>query len=312
MRDTGPRLLAAADLARLRRDYRRLLPVPASTEEHLRGVLEDVLDHPGSLIRAQVAYGLLRRHPTVSATARPIAIALEYFHSASLILDDLPSMDNATERRGRPCPHRVHGEAAAILGALALVNQAYALLWRAFGEPGVSRADEAAALVSDCLSLGGVLDGQARDLHFRGGAGDAGAILDVAEGKTVALIELTFVLPALVGGAGPAVMAHLRTLARAWGLAYQVIDDFRDVLMRTGETGKTSAVDRSRGRPNLALGVGPRAALEYLTVLLGQGHAVLEALRAEPGEWDVLERLSALLDAQREVIEARVRVAACA
>jgi geranylgeranyl pyrophosphate synthase len=296
----------------LRRAYRELLPVGGETEEHLRGVLEDVLGHPGRLIRAQVAYGLLARYPVTRSAACGMAIAIEYFHAASLIFDDLPSMDNATERRGRPCPHRIYGEAAATLGALALVNQAYALLWRAFGELSVARARASAELVSECLGLHGLLDGQARDLHFRARPLGAEPILAVAEGKTVALIRLTLVLPALAGGDDESVAAGLGALARAWGLSYQIIDDFHDALLPTEETGKSRAMDEPRGRPNLPLGVGPDEAMARLTGLLDEGRSELAALRAESGGWGVLERLSELLDGQAQIVLARMRVAECA
>src|SRR5262245_36464541 len=58
----------------------------------------------------------------------PAACAVEMVHTASLILDDLPSMDDSLQRRGRPTCHRAHGEANAILAAFALLNGAYGLL----------------------------------------------------------------------------------------------------------------------------------------------------------------------------------------
>ena len=60
-----------------------------------------------------------------------LAMGLEYFHTASLVFDDLPFMDNAAERRGKPCLHVLFGEACATLAALALINRAYALVWSA-------------------------------------------------------------------------------------------------------------------------------------------------------------------------------------
>ncbi|NJM12209.1 MAG: hypothetical protein HC889_10265 [Synechococcaceae cyanobacterium SM1_2_3] len=76
---------------------------------------------------------------------------MEYFHTASLIFDDLPSMDDAEERRGHPCPHKVHGESAAILGALALINRGYALLWKVLSRLPRQRRHRAAELVESCL-----------------------------------------------------------------------------------------------------------------------------------------------------------------
>ena len=58
----------------------------------------------------------------------PAGCAVEMVHTASLILDDLPSMDDARSRRGRPACHVAHGEATAILAAFALLNRAYEIL----------------------------------------------------------------------------------------------------------------------------------------------------------------------------------------
>src|ERR687890_396952 len=62
------------------------------------------------------------------AHALTAAAAVELVHAASLILDDLPSMDDAPLRRGRPSNHREFGEAIAILAAFALLNLAFATI----------------------------------------------------------------------------------------------------------------------------------------------------------------------------------------
>ncbi len=65
------------------------------------------------------------------APAMPIACALEFIHTYSLIHDDLPAMDNDDFRRGKPTNHKVFGEAIAILAGDALLTEAFALLSRA-------------------------------------------------------------------------------------------------------------------------------------------------------------------------------------
>ena len=65
------------------------------------------------------------------STAMPLAAAVEMVHAASLILDDLPSMDDATLRRGLPAVHREFGEANAILTAVALLNRAFEVIQQA-------------------------------------------------------------------------------------------------------------------------------------------------------------------------------------
>jgi len=319
----APALLDAADLAALYDAYRELLPVGPGTEAGLRGVVEDALAHPGSLYRAQVAWGLLAGHGADAATARAQAIAIEYFHTASLLFDDLPAMDDAEERRGRTCPHRTWGEAAAMLGALALITRGYELLWRSIGDLPRPRRQRAAALVGETLGLAGILNGQALDLSFgrhacgrpQGVIAEPGAtaaasgadVLRVAEGKTVSLIRLTLLLPALTAGADDATLQRLAGLARAWGLAYQVLDDFKDCLMSPGETGKSTARDAELGRPNLPRVAGWRPALARLEALLAEAGALLAELTAGGSAvWRPLQRLQAAMD--RELAEVRDRL----
>jgi len=253
-------LSPALDERYLRDGFRRLLPVGVHLERHLRGVIDDVLDHPGSLVRARLAYSLLREHDLDAERAREVAIAIEYFHTASLVFDDMPAMDGAEERRGHTCPHLVHGEAAATLGALALINRGYALLWKVIGGLSPARRQAASELVTSCLGLDGILNGQALDLHFAEQE-DAGAdaVLEVAEGKTVSLIRLTLILPALVAGIDDAVIERLERLTTVWGLGYQVADDFKDCLMTDDETGKSATAMRpSDGRTSPGVSASAR------------------------------------------------------
>ena len=60
--------------------------------------------------------------------AMTAAVAVEYVHTSSLIFDDLPCMDNATQRRGLDALHRRYGEGLAVLVALALLNTSYGLV----------------------------------------------------------------------------------------------------------------------------------------------------------------------------------------
>ena len=56
------------------------------------------------------------------------AAAVELIHCYSLIHDDLPAMDNADLRRGKPSCHKKHGEAMAILAGDALQALAFEVL----------------------------------------------------------------------------------------------------------------------------------------------------------------------------------------
>jgi geranylgeranyl pyrophosphate synthase len=56
------------------------------------------------------------------------AVAVEFIHTSSLVFDDLPCMDDASERCGRASVHRRYGDGVAILVALGLLNAAYGIV----------------------------------------------------------------------------------------------------------------------------------------------------------------------------------------
>ncbi len=292
---------------RLRAAFQRLLPVDLPVESHLRGVVADTLSHPGSLARAQLAFGLGTALGLPSRAAVRLGIAVEYFHAASLIFDDMPAMDDAVVRRGRTCPHLVHGEAAAILGALALITRAYQLAWEAVGALPARRRERATALVADCLGMAGILDGQARDLHFSRVRAGVREMEHVAAAKTVPLLRLAIVLPALAAGATARALGELERLSAAWGLAYQILDDFKDGLLTEEEAGKSIARDTSLGRPNLPAAAGVRRALASLDAQLEHARRALSRLpRPAAASWDVLRRLEAVLEGARAELTARL------
>jgi geranylgeranyl pyrophosphate synthase len=291
-------------------------PLPADTEPHLRAALDRVLNNPGSLVRPQIvakmfaAYGL----PAVHATE--LGLALEYFHTASLLFDDLPCMDDAQHRRGAPCIHAEFGDAEAILAALALVNRAYGLTWKSVFGCGQGRQPRALEFVERYLGVGGLLNGQSMDinyaaartttsLHAAGSPRTDHTVTEaIAMGKTVSLIRLTLVLPGILGDASPAELQLLDRVAICWGLTYQIVDDLKDLLQSSEESGKTVARDISMGRPNIALAIGIAGAVERLQRLINIGDRMLDRLVALRPGVAFLQDLRVQLDAEAtEIID---------
>lgn len=172
----------------------------------------------------------------------PPACAIEMVHTASLILDDLPCMDDAASRRGRPACHIVHGEATAILAAFALQNRAFAIL--AEGWPGGPGAETRAAVARDlshAVGLEGMIAGQAQDLAGTDRTIDFPTLEFIHSRKTGALFTAAAALGALA--ARPGERAAIISYAKNLGLAFQIVDDLIDVSGAEAEAGKDVGKD---------------------------------------------------------------------
>ncbi len=254
------------------------LLLPPRLDPRFEEALRHVLDNPGSLIRPRMVFQVATAYGMEAVAAKDLAIALEYFHTASLIFDDLPCMDNAVERRGVPCVHFEFGEAAAILVALALINRAYALSWRAVSASSSQSQPRALAYMEQCLGVEGLLNGQSLDLHYATLPHNRETTERIARGKTVSLIRLTLVLPAMLGGASAREIQLLERIALYWGLGYQMVDDLKDLLESAAQAGKTVARDLLLDRPNAASAMGISCAVERLNRFINLGDRTLARL----------------------------------
>lgn len=257
-------------------------------EARLSAAMGDLLARPGSMVRAVAAYLIGIEMGMLEESARALACGIEYLHTASLVFDDLPAMDDARTRRGAPCLHVAHGEAVAMLAGLALINRGYSLLWQGMRGASFERRREAGERVDGLLGIDGVIGGQAHDLAGWRGDQDPAEVAEVAARKTGALLRLTVVLPALCGRGTPREIQLLDRLALLRGLAYQAADDVKDVIGDETHSGKTGGRDEELGRPNLAMAEGCDAALRRFARLQECGDRVEGALPGAVERWGML------------------------
>ena len=276
--------------------FRTSLPLPAALDPHLEEAIRHVLDNPGSLVRPRMVFQIATAYGMDATPARDLAVALEYFHTASLLFDDLPCMDNASERRGVPCVHLAYGEAGAILAALALINRAYALIWRAVSGGSPQIQSLALTYIEKRLGVEGLLNGQSLDLHYATLPHNRETTESIARGKTVSLIQLTLVLPAMLGGAGAREIQLLERIALFWGLGYQMVDDLKDVLGTAADAGKTVARDILLDRPNAASAMGIPDAIERLSRFIQLGDKTLRVLLSLRPQLTFLGKLRSSLE----------------
>jgi geranylgeranyl diphosphate synthase type II len=166
----------------------------------------------------------------------PAAAAVELVHSFSLVHDDLPALDNDTERRGRPSVWAAHGEATAILAGDALLAEAFRL---ALAYEHVSVARE---LMEATLAM---IGGQQQDLE---GAKD---LAELHRLKTGALFNASIMCG--IWAAGVPVEEHppWRAFAGELGLLFQVVDDILDgdgYVLEVGAGGARRLADEAASR----------------------------------------------------------------
>lgn len=177
--------------------------------------------------------------------ALPTACALELIHAYSLVHDDLPAMDNADTRRGRPSCHREFGEAIAILAGDGLLTLAFETLGTSGDHPANLPATvlRVLQLVGRAAGPAGMVGGQAIDIAWsEAGTVDIGAddLLRMHALKTGALIRVACEAGALIGGGSETDRAALATYGADLGRAFQIQDDVLDVEGDPAETGKDS------------------------------------------------------------------------
>jgi farnesyl diphosphate synthase len=213
-----------------------------------------------------------------------VGAAIELIHGYSLVHDDLPAMDDALTRRGRPSCHRQYDEATAILAGDALQTLAFDMLVdpATHPEPGVR-----CALVAGLAAAAGpqgMCGGQMIDLLAEGRPLDLAQILELQRLKTGALIGYACEIGAVLGGGSDAARDALRGYAADLGLAFQIQDDLLDVTGDAEVTGKDLGRDAAAGKATLVALLGVAEAGRRLEELRSSALAHLERLDRESAE----------------------------
>ena len=228
-----------------------------------------------TLLGAEVVGG--RGRNVLSAAA-----AIEYIHTSSLILDDLPCMDNALERRGRASVHSRYGEGLAVLVALALMNTSYGLLF-------LTDAPERAAITAhkefvECIGTNGMVVGQTVDLAKDG---ESDAPLQVRNLKTSALMRMALRTGAILAGGSDKDLDALSQFAESIGEAYQMRDDVLDA-----QEDRALAANSQRTQ-TIAMSDGSGGAMRRIHELVADGK---ESLYTHFGSTATAARLSQMAD----------------
>jgi len=237
---------------------------PAGDRYGLAASIRYALLAPGKRLRPLLALAAAAQAGAVgNAVPRALdtSCAIEMVHAASLILDDLPCMDDAAIRRGRPASHLAFGEDAAILTAIALLSLAFGTIAR---DASLGPADRAllVALLSEAVGPSGLVAGQIGDLRLDAASATQHDIEAMHRDKTAALYRVAAEAGVIAAGGGAAERAAAARLGERIGLAFQALDDLKDRALSSEEAGKDTLKDGDK--PSLIAVLGPPAAARAL------------------------------------------------
>ncbi|CAD7050137.1 polyprenyl synthetase family protein [Pseudorhizobium halotolerans] len=231
----------------------RIQNLKSQVEERLEALLEDGGYAPPNLLAAMrhaLLSGGKRFRPLLFILTVPqgddrkaaldIGCALEMVHTASLILDDLPCMDDADLRRDKPATHKVFGQATAILAAISLLTRGMNILAALEGVPGDRRA-RLVAVLSQAVGHTGLAAGQEVDLTEA-----PGISMNVEEKnwlKTGRFFSAMAEMASILSDRGEEETVGLSDLAFHIGSAFQALDDLLDATAAPEDLGKNVGKD---------------------------------------------------------------------
>ncbi len=238
----------AAWAARVNRRLPELLPPPAARPEPVHQAMHYALTGAGKRVRPVLTLAVADLFGARSEPVLDLACAVEMVHACSLVLDDLPSMDDAALRRGRPTVHRAFGENVALLAALGLLNRAYALVAEAHHRLSLRRytTEDVVHHLAAAIGSDGLIGGQALDLLARPEEMNLDVLEYIHSHKTGALFMAAGELGAMAADARRRDLEVIARFAKNLGLAFQISDDLLDVLGTPEETGKDTGKDEKK------------------------------------------------------------------
>jgi geranylgeranyl diphosphate synthase type II len=242
---------------------------------------------------------LARRAAGADAAAAPAvdagdaALFLEFLHTASLVIDDLPAFDDDPLRRGRPATHVAAGPAVAQMAALSLVAAAYQDVcrqvdWIRDHCPGIPNVDAIGTRVCHDVSVAigalGAAGGQFMDSSLTAdelaAAHGPDAVHKIMRLKTATFYEVAFVTGWLIAGGDPGAAAAVKDAGRLFGTAFQIADDVGDMAQ--------DARRRAAGKPgwNYALVHGEAPARAAVAADLASCRTILEGFGLFTPLWE--------------------------
>ncbi|MCB1532605.1 MAG: polyprenyl synthetase family protein [Alphaproteobacteria bacterium] len=299
-RDASPQLQDAMDdmADAVNRTIERMLPETDLAEAPLYEAMRHGTLGGGKRLRPFLAMQSAFLFNVDSSRARRVAAAIEFVHCYSLIHDDLPAMDDASLRRGKPTVHKQFGEATAILAGDALLTLAFQVLGERETHEDPRVRCELIRELAMAAGGHGMVGGQMLDLIAERDDVDfdVGEISRLQRMKTGALMSFACESGAILGKGSEPHRRALRSYAHDLGLAFQVTDDILDVEADPQDTGKDTGKDEEAGKATFVSTMGKEAARARAEMLVAQA---VSHLKIFEGRATMLKELAEYVLARR-------------
>ncbi|MFC6919572.1 polyprenyl synthetase family protein [Meiothermus taiwanensis] len=273
-----PTLLEAFEL--------RLREVVRSEVEFVRLIEEDLVTAGGKRVRPRLVF-LASNALGGVPYAMELALAVELLHSASLLHDDL--VDDAETRRGKEAAFRKYGNAVSVLSGDYLLSRLMALLAQTGRMELVAMFAETARQLSEAE----VLQFQVAALHDY----SLENYERIIDGKTASVMRVACEGAAVLGDAPPAEREALARFGSLYGQAFQMRDDYLDLMGTAEVLGKPAGGDVREGKVTLIT-------LRLLEAYPEEVGAIFKRRAAKPGDIARLQELAVRSGADLEVTEA--------
>lgn len=242
------------DIRKVEHSLLSFLPDAKDGQEEVVKAMEYSLINGGKRLRPVFALEFARACGGSREDALPLACAMEYIHTYSLIHDDLPCMDNDDMRRGKPSCHKAFGEDTALLAGDALLTHAFEI---------VSDSDLPSDIIASAVSLLaqnsgvlGMIGGQVIDLKYEKENPTVNQLLTVYKMKTGALISAACLMGCISAGATDEQLSAASKFAYSLGVAFQIQDDILDIIGDEEKLGKPVGSDAENDKITYATLVG--------------------------------------------------------
>ena len=269
--------------------FTQLLASPGDSRDGLYEAMRHAAIGGGKRLRPLLTIAASRLFAIDPDRALRVGCAIEAIHVYSLIHDDLPCMDDADLRRGKPTLHKAFGEAEAVLAGDSLHALAFEILAHpaTHDDPWV-RSDLTLELAR-AVGPAGMAGGQVMDLASEGRQLDLPAITRLQQLKTGALIEYGIEAVCIMAKLQGDSRTPYRGYARNIGLAFQIADDLIDHSGNEAAAGKRTGQDARAGKATFVSLLGDERARQQAAVLVSQA---IEHLSSHGEDADLLRAIA--------------------